>query len=438
MALVEAVREKAIDFRNRVKPPEFGAHEIPCRTFLESLGPSDLANVRRVVSIVAELNRDFQNGQVTCDCDIVATDASVNNLQYGVIAVGSTTRPESKRAHAPKDIDLRIMSNTSCGYPRAASISLVMKALIGELQKSGIPYEEYGVTISRYQIETTDHRPIEWVNYDNNDPSFVVEPEKGLRLHVSISGMERPDVDAHLKEERRRGGHFSVLLNGETESRHLYWEPKAAHDNRIKKRITPKVSAVGVAGLKKLLEATLNTSDFDLLNYYQGLVEFTSAFAYGEYAFKDGTDSVIIDWDKPPQIDVPEYRYLTALSNIGESLRMGELDRTKQMLKGLTAVYGSRGESGGLPCNPEILYSIGVIKTCLDHFVEAGKLEATSAALRSNLDYQIVQIVNGYAAGDRLKVMQALMDFSALTEDFMKNKKVNPLRPSTALISSLS
>lgn len=437
MTLVEALKERAIDLRNRVKPPEFGVHEIPYRTYLETLGQSDLANVRRVVSTVAELNRDFQNGQVICGCDIVSTDGTVNKLKYGVIAVGSTVRPENKRTHYPKDIDLRVVSNTpDSHHSRAASISFVREALIGEFQKSAIRYEEFEPTANNYPAETTDHKVADWISNDKDDHSFVVRFRRGLPVHVSISGMSQPDTDSHLMEERRRGGHFSILINGETESRHLYWEPKAAHENRIKKRITPRVNIAARSGMIKSLEALtdlLDTHDLDLLKYYQGLVEYTSSLAFGEHAFEDGTTTVI-DWDKLPQIDFPERRYLTVISNVGESLRMGDLDRTAQILKGLRAMYGSRGESGGPPCNPEILYAIVVVKSCLDQVISAGKLGKINRTLGSDLEYQIIKIVNGYAAGDRIKVVQSLLDLGTLTDKYMENKIVNPLKPSAALL----
>jgi len=418
MALVEAIRERAIDFRNRVKPPEFGANELPCRTYLEKLGPSDLAHVQRVVSAVSELNRDLQNGldSISSSHGSIATGIPVDHVRFGVIAVGDTVRPEDQKDHAPEDIDLRVVNNLPAGTSeRFVATNFIHGALTAKAERAGL---------------MVHLRPT------GTEPGVLIEFRNGLPIHVTYSAIYFPDTVNYLREERRSREYFSVLLNDETESRHLYWEPKQANEARLRRRITPRVAAIAEVGYKffKESEEKALTSDLELLRCYCGVVEFQEALVFGEHAIKDGATTVV-DWRKPPQIDAPEHRYLTVLSNIGISLRMGDLDRTRQILKGCTALYGSRGESGGAPCNPEILYALGAVINKLNQIADVGKLGEINSATRSGLDYQIVKIVNGYAAGDRLMVAEALRDINKLTNRFMLSRNISPLRLGTALSS---
>lgn len=407
----EVLRKGVVDLKNWVSVPEFGVHEVKCRQYLETLSPSDLANVRRIVGVVAELNQKFQ------DADYLRN----RNIKYGVIAVGSTVRPEAQRIRFPRDINLRVIGNVPTESPfKYYSISAAIDAFNDEEKNQG-RYRMASKIASHYPINTlTRGNIVQWVGLDDQDPSFVLIFRKGLPIHVSISGVDRPDFDSHLKEERKQGGRFSVLLNGETESRNLYWEPARALKNRIDGRMTPKAKAAATNGLSKVRDGL---REHDSLQVYQGFIECLSIYAYGECAFTNGTTK-IINWDSPPLINTPEHRYLTVLSNLGESLRQGESNRTRQILKGLTAIYGSRGDSGGPPCNPEVLSTIGLVVTGIAPLVEAGKLDMAGKTLKSDWDYQIMQIVNSFSSGDRELISAFLFEFIHSTGQFLKREKI--------------
>ena len=83
---------------------------------------------------------------------------------------------------------------------------------------------------------------------------------------------------------------------------------------------------------------------------YEGLFTYTLASIYGENGI-----SPKINWSKPPVVGEPERRYLTVLTNAAGAVREGDIQKLEAFKAGFTAIKGTNADSGGPPCNPEIL-----------------------------------------------------------------------------------
>lgn len=118
-----------------------------------------------------------------------------DGVRLGVIAVGSTTRPEYKRNHSPKDIDLRILHSVPEGHMsrRVDVVNLLRSSVRGYLKDHSIDFTER-----------------EWAHgYDVVPcPSFTTGNHTGLPLHIIISGVDTPDLETHLAEEGRENKYF--------------------------------------------------------------------------------------------------------------------------------------------------------------------------------------------------------------------------------------
>lgn len=142
--------------------------------------------------------------------------AQLPNDKTAVIAFGSIARPETLRFHPPRDIDVRLLFQSPEGSKqREESIEVVCTSLREILEDARIPYEEDNCTVSEDIVEVISggKKRLEqaYLNYNNNDPSFLIHFESGLPIHLSIDGVSKPALKKHLSLEQKHNTYFTVL-----------------------------------------------------------------------------------------------------------------------------------------------------------------------------------------------------------------------------------
>lgn len=191
-----------IDFKRTLKnlgrEPK-SDHELTSDAYLETLRERDRVKVIGFVNFIRGLGEEL----------------SKDGVKIAVIAVGSTTLPKEQRRHQAKDIDLRVLNSkpTNSGERKTAVITL-QEAVKQYLIDSQIEFEENNETAYEKIMEDysgNKRMPARYVDYNNDDPSFVARFTGGLLLHISISGVSSWDLGTHLHEERRHNGSFAVL-----------------------------------------------------------------------------------------------------------------------------------------------------------------------------------------------------------------------------------
>lgn len=129
------------------------------------------------------------------------------DVKFALIAVGSTTRPEDKRHHPVRDIDLRILHSTRNDQLSGDVVDRLREIIRDFLRGSGFDFRESGSTDSLY-IYPDGTR---WMDSYNSDPSFVISGA-GLPVHLCISGPGAYNLQDHLREERRCNTSFVLLV----------------------------------------------------------------------------------------------------------------------------------------------------------------------------------------------------------------------------------
>ncbi len=175
------------------------ANELSRETYLASLSEHDRAHVADFLTYASELR------------------ALLNEVGLAVTVVGSSTRPESERHHPIEDIDLRILNSAPPGSEqRQQVVESIKNSIRAHLQTMGMKFEEDNVTVSSIMVRSTSgsgQRELEpFLDWYNDDPSFVVKYPEGLPLHISISGLYNLDLDRYLRKEREHNGRFALLL----------------------------------------------------------------------------------------------------------------------------------------------------------------------------------------------------------------------------------
>lgn len=142
----------------------------------------------------------------------------IGAAEVGVIAFGSSVRPEELRTHPVGDIDLRIVSNPPkdpvtgelvWGEIVPNTVDLVRE--FAEHEGQGFEYNPRS-TVNRIPMLSPYGTYFSFMDYNNQDPSFIVEPhEGGLPLHISISHSGSETLDSRLREEVRQRQHYSLL-----------------------------------------------------------------------------------------------------------------------------------------------------------------------------------------------------------------------------------
>lgn len=196
--MLEALRQRFVPDRLFGRIPERGTRELPVDAYLDGLTEHDRQQVLQFVEFARSLRERLPG------------------VKIGVIAIGSTTRPESDRHHPTEDIDLRILNSAPMNSEQQKVVIRDIISLTRDyLEQEGTEFEEVEHTVETRMIwggSGDDKELMPFVDWYNTNHSFVTKPKEGLPLHVSISGTDAWDLDTHLVEERKHGGRFSVLM----------------------------------------------------------------------------------------------------------------------------------------------------------------------------------------------------------------------------------
>lgn len=192
-------------FRNAVIEPTSN-NEIPKDTYLEGLVEVDRIHVEGFLDFAKRLH------------------GSLEGLGMAVIAVGSSVRSEEQRHHPTQDIDLRVLNAMDSVDLRTVAVASIRDGIRGYLQAGGLEFEESDDTTEVRMVKGESYDPVTkvsvpsllpFMDWYNNDPSFVVKFAEGLPLHLSISGHDNPDMEYYLSKERANNSTFSLLYKGE-------------------------------------------------------------------------------------------------------------------------------------------------------------------------------------------------------------------------------
>ncbi len=165
------------------------SNEVPPEQYLSTLADVDKRKVEDFLGYARTLS------------------AALGNIRIGVNAVGSTVRPPDQNFRPIGDIDLRILNSAPHDSPeRTSAVAAIRDGLRGYLVQQGTDFREEDCTI-------TQARKSEYIDFYNDDPSFKTLPNDGLPLHISISGVDNPDLDAYMKLEGTEGFYYSPLYS---------------------------------------------------------------------------------------------------------------------------------------------------------------------------------------------------------------------------------
>lgn len=129
------------------------------------------------------------------------------DTDIAVIAVGSSTKPKTKRKDPINDLDFRILnSEATNSNTRQSIIACIQTAIHGYLEENQIPFD--------YSENTrTINHVTGWVDWYNNDPSFITKQDQGLPLHISVSGLNNPPLRKYLRKEKFHRTSSVILLH---------------------------------------------------------------------------------------------------------------------------------------------------------------------------------------------------------------------------------
>lgn len=185
-------------------------HEVGEEVYLESLSPVDRQNIR-------ELSQSIEEGM----------ERISKGIDVGMIIFGSSIRPAKLRYHEVGDIDIRLISSAE---PYSSSQQETIESLVDIIADFADYKKKQGAT-SSFKHWTEHSMVVEltstsletgktetkvgpyFLDYDNNDPSFLIIPtqEGSHPLHVSVNGYGPENLPIHLQEERRQKQYFSLL-----------------------------------------------------------------------------------------------------------------------------------------------------------------------------------------------------------------------------------
>lgn len=159
-------------------------------------------SAERYLATLSDIDRQRVAGLVG------AFESSIIRLQgakVGIIAVGSSVKPEKERRHPTRDIDLRIVSSHPYTNPQRQQVIEETVSVVEEYARTQVDYKH-----NPHYTEV--HQGPFFLNYDDKSPSFIIQGREGsLPLHVSISSHPDDTLEFHLAEEKRQDQHFSVL-----------------------------------------------------------------------------------------------------------------------------------------------------------------------------------------------------------------------------------
>lgn len=182
--------------RNLVGDPR-SSNELTYDEYLASLSEVDKAKVIGFIDYTKKISQSLGVG-------------------LAITAVGSTVRQEAERHHAPEDIDLRVLNTASPeSQERTAAIEKIKDAVRDYFRGKHIPIDENNCTVSTRMVwGSSDGKKKEllpFLDWYNNDPSFIAKYPEGLPLQVSISGVDNYDMSTYLRKEREHNARFALL-----------------------------------------------------------------------------------------------------------------------------------------------------------------------------------------------------------------------------------
>jgi hypothetical protein len=176
-------------------------HELIPSEFYDRLTPENRGDVRDFVAFAQRLRARV-------------VDPTTREIPaIGVIAVGSTLRSPQGLAHAPEDIDLRLLHSFAKNSPeRELAVRSMRDEVRSYLYGVTKSFQEMDQTVRVYQFPAGDKKGyLPWADFYNQDPAFVTTVSGRLPLHISISGVDNPPLDEYLHHERQYNGHFALL-----------------------------------------------------------------------------------------------------------------------------------------------------------------------------------------------------------------------------------
>jgi hypothetical protein len=195
--IAPSVIESSIAMTNEVNSTAVEAGQIDearKEVYLASLSERDRQNVENFLSVHRRLKEQL------------------GTIDIAITAVGSTSKTESKRHHAPEDIDLRILNSAEIGSEeRKEAIEIIRSGIRHYLNEQQINYEENDYTFEQHMVEGFRYDPITfeknkelmpYADWYNNEPSFEFSYDYGLPLHISISGLDNPPLHEYLQNEQ--------------------------------------------------------------------------------------------------------------------------------------------------------------------------------------------------------------------------------------------
>lgn len=181
--------------QNLVREPR-SANELAPQSYLDTLAEQDRAHVQDFLTYARVLHQ------------------SLNRVGLAVTAVGSSVRPEAQRHNPVGDIDLRVLNSTPANSDlRQEVVGVIRDSVRSHLQTTGAEFEEDNATVETRWVKESRGGLVPFVDWYNDDPSFVVKHQDGLPIQISISGLNNYDLDTYLRREREHNGHLAVLFD---------------------------------------------------------------------------------------------------------------------------------------------------------------------------------------------------------------------------------
>jgi len=199
--MIESFKERFLRKNPQGRPDVMGilrnrSNELTTFEYLASLSEVDKVKVIGFVDYIKTLGRPLGVG-------------------LAITAVGSTVRQEAERHHVPEDIDLRVLNTASPGsQERTVAIERIKDAVRDYFREKNIPIDEQYCTVSTRMVCSSSgdkEELLPYVDWYNNDPSFIAKFPEGLPLQISISGVDNYDMSTYLRKERENNARFALL-----------------------------------------------------------------------------------------------------------------------------------------------------------------------------------------------------------------------------------
>ena len=133
--MLEALRQRLVPDRFFGRIPERGTRELSPEAYLDGLTEQDRQQILQFVEFARSLRERLPG------------------VRFGVIAIGSTTRPEIERHHPAEDIDLRVLNSTPVNSEQQkVVIGNIMSAIRDHLRQEGMESEEANHTVETRMV----------------------------------------------------------------------------------------------------------------------------------------------------------------------------------------------------------------------------------------------------------------------------------------------